>query len=83
MTSTGKAVIGDDGVVAAAAFDADRTDPDTLCVRYITVRRTDRATDSVPDSSDSFGSGLRNGASNTVQRARRLHTKLPTGPGLL
>ncbi len=39
MTSTGKAVVGDDGVVAAAAFDADRTDPDTLCVRYITVRR--------------------------------------------
>ena len=39
MTSTGKAVVGDDGVVAAAAFDADRTDPDTLCIRYITVRR--------------------------------------------
>jgi len=39
MTSTGKAVAGDDGVVAAAAFDADRTDPETLCVRYITVRR--------------------------------------------
>ena len=39
MTSTGKAVVGDDGVVAATAFDADRTDPDTLCIRYITVRR--------------------------------------------
>ncbi|WP_276271462.1 GNAT family N-acetyltransferase [Haloarcula litorea] len=39
MTSTGKAVVGDDGVVAAAAFDADRTDPDTLVVRYVTVRR--------------------------------------------
>lgn len=39
MTSTGKAVVGDDGVVAAAAFDADRTDPDTLCIRYITVRQ--------------------------------------------
>lgn len=39
MTSTGKAVVGDDGVVAAAAFDADRTDPATLCIRYITVRR--------------------------------------------
>jgi len=38
MTSTGKAVVGDDGVVAAAAFDADRTDPDTLCIRYVTVR---------------------------------------------
>ncbi|WP_254274058.1 GNAT family N-acetyltransferase [Haloarcula marina] len=41
MTSTGKAVVGDDGVVAAAAFDADRTDDATLCVRYVTVR-TDR-----------------------------------------
>ena len=39
MTSTGKAVVGDDGVVAAAAFDADRTDPETLCIRYVTVRR--------------------------------------------
>lgn len=39
MTSTGKAVVGDDGVVAAAAFDPDRTDPTTLCIRYVTVRR--------------------------------------------
>ncbi|MDS0281516.1 GNAT family N-acetyltransferase [Haloarcula onubensis] len=39
MTTTGKAVVGDDGVVAAAAFDEDRTDSDTLCVRYVTVRR--------------------------------------------
>ncbi|MFC7027765.1 GNAT family N-acetyltransferase [Halomicroarcula sp. GCM10025324] len=39
MTSTGKAVVGDDGPVAAAAFDADRTDPETLCIRYVTVRR--------------------------------------------
>ncbi|QIO22551.1 GNAT family N-acetyltransferase [Haloarcula sp. JP-L23] len=39
MTSTGKAVVGDDGVVAAAAFDADHTDADTLCIRYITVRQ--------------------------------------------
>jgi GNAT superfamily N-acetyltransferase len=39
MTATGKAVVGDDGVVAAAAFDADRTDPSTLCIRYVTVRR--------------------------------------------
>jgi predicted N-acetyltransferase YhbS len=38
MTSTGKAVVGDDGVVAAVAFDADRTDADTLCLRYVTVR---------------------------------------------
>jgi GNAT superfamily N-acetyltransferase len=42
MTSTGKAVVGDDGVVAAAAFDEDRTDADTLCVRYVTVRRDRR-----------------------------------------
>ena len=42
MTSTGKAVVGDDAVVAAAAFDADRTDPATLCIRYITVRRDRR-----------------------------------------
>jgi len=39
MTSTGKAVAADGGVVAAVAFDADRTDPETLCVRYITVRQ--------------------------------------------
>jgi len=39
MTSTGKAVVGDDEPVAAVAFDADRTDPDTLCLRYVTVRR--------------------------------------------
>jgi len=46
MTSTGKAIAGDDGVVAAAAFDEDRTDPQTLCIRYITVRR-DRQGDGV------------------------------------
>jgi GNAT superfamily N-acetyltransferase len=39
MTATGKAVAGDDGVVAAAAFDEDRTDSETLCIRYITVRQ--------------------------------------------
>jgi len=39
MTGTGKAVIGDDRPVAAAAFDTDHTDPDTLCIRYVTVRR--------------------------------------------
>lgn len=39
MTSTGKAVVGDDGPVAAVAFDADRTDESTLVVRYVTVRR--------------------------------------------
>ena len=42
MTGTGKAVVGDDGVVAAAAFDADRTDPATLVVRYVTVRQDRR-----------------------------------------
>ncbi|WP_302081018.1 GNAT family N-acetyltransferase [Salinibaculum rarum] len=55
MSTTGKAVVrtddvtksdaGDgpfaDNVLAAVAFDADRTDPDTLRCRYITVR-TDR-----------------------------------------
>jgi len=39
MTSTGKAVVGDDGVVAAVAFDADRTDEEALCLRYVTVRQ--------------------------------------------
>ena len=47
MTTTGKAVFRDpsagsdreydDDVVAAVAFDADRTDPDTLWLRYVTV----------------------------------------------
>jgi len=39
MTGTGKAVVADDGPVAAAAFDPDHTDPDTLCIRYVTVRQ--------------------------------------------
>ena len=39
MSTTGKAVARRDGeVLAAAAFDPDRTDPDTLRCRYITVR---------------------------------------------
>jgi GNAT superfamily N-acetyltransferase len=39
MSTTGKAVARDAGsVVAAAAFDADRTDADRLRLRYITVR---------------------------------------------
>ncbi|WP_324757608.1 GNAT family N-acetyltransferase [Haloarcula sp. GH36] len=41
MSSTGKAVCRDESVVGAAAFDPDRTDPGTLCIRYVTVR-TDR-----------------------------------------
>ena len=42
MSSTGKAVCRDDSVVAAAAFDPDRTDPETLCIRYVTVRKDRR-----------------------------------------
>ena len=48
MSSTGKAVVRDpreatdgewdDEIIAALAFNADRTDPDTLWFRYITVR---------------------------------------------
>ena len=39
MSSTGKAVVRDgDEIVAAAAFDADRTDEDCLRIRYVTVR---------------------------------------------
>jgi GNAT superfamily N-acetyltransferase len=43
MTSTGKAVVRDDetpdgAVVAAVAFNADRTDDSTLWLRYLTVR---------------------------------------------
>ena len=56
MSSTGKAVVRDsreategewdDDVLAALAFNADRTDPDTLWFRYITVR-ADRRGDSL------------------------------------
>ncbi|WP_255196329.1 GNAT family N-acetyltransferase [Halorarius litoreus] len=47
MTATGKAVVREgppvdgafaDDVLAAVAFNADRTDPDTLWLRYVTVR---------------------------------------------
>jgi len=40
MSSTGKAVAREsgDGVVAAVAFNEDRTDADTAWLRYITVR---------------------------------------------
>ncbi len=38
MTSTGKAVARMDGeIVAAVAFNEDRTDPDTVWLRYVTV----------------------------------------------
>lgn len=43
MSSTGKAVAReDDDVVAALAFNEDRTDPDTLWFRYVTVREDRR-----------------------------------------
>lgn len=41
MSSTGKAVAREDDdrdIVAATAFDADRTDADRLRIRYVTVR---------------------------------------------
>jgi GNAT superfamily N-acetyltransferase len=40
MTNTGKAVARDDDehLVAALAFNEDRTDPSTLWLRYVTVR---------------------------------------------
>lgn len=38
MSSTGKAVARADDVVAATAFNADRTDEDRLWIRYVTVR---------------------------------------------
>jgi GNAT superfamily N-acetyltransferase len=39
MSTTGKAVARDDGaLVGAVAFDEDRTDPDVLRLRYVTVR---------------------------------------------
>jgi GNAT superfamily N-acetyltransferase len=42
ISGTGKAVASDgDDIVAAGAFDADRTDEDCLRIRYVTVR-TDR-----------------------------------------
>jgi GNAT superfamily N-acetyltransferase len=41
MTSTGKAVAREEDVVAAVSFSEDRTDPDCLRLRYVTVR-TDR-----------------------------------------
>ncbi|MFB6309058.1 MAG: GNAT family N-acetyltransferase [Haloarculaceae archaeon] len=42
MSSTGKAVARDDGIVAAVAFNADRTDDTTLWLRYVTVRQDRR-----------------------------------------
>lgn len=69
MSSTGKAVVRDardetdgewdDGIVAAVAFNEDRTDPDTLWFRYITVRADRRG--------DGLGPRL---ATFTAERAR-------------
>ncbi|MWV39366.1 GNAT family N-acetyltransferase [Natrialba sp. INN-245] len=43
MTNTGKAVArADDEIVAAAAFNEDRTDEGTLWIRYVTVDRERR-----------------------------------------
>ena len=45
MSATGKAVVRegeDDEIVAAVAFNEDRTDADTLWLRYITVREDHR-----------------------------------------
>ncbi|MFD1563939.1 GNAT family N-acetyltransferase [Haloarchaeobius amylolyticus] len=44
MTNTGKAVArsADDEIVAAVAFNEDRTDADTLWLRYVTVDRDRR-----------------------------------------
>ena len=43
MSNTGKAVTTDSGeVIAAVAFSADRTDPSTCWLRYVTVRNDRR-----------------------------------------
>ncbi|PSP75318.1 GNAT family N-acetyltransferase [Halobacteriales archaeon QS_1_68_20] len=42
MSATGKAVCRDDEIVAAVAFSEDRTDPNALWLRYVTVRRDRR-----------------------------------------
>ncbi|MFO7926588.1 MAG: GNAT family N-acetyltransferase [Halobacteriota archaeon] len=61
MSNTGKAVIRDpkrsgtigsefdDDVLAAVAFNADRTDPGTLWLRYVTVREDRRGEGLGPD----------------------------------
>lgn len=44
MSTTGKAVLVDDeeAIVAAVAFNEDRTDPSTAWLRYVTVRQDSR-----------------------------------------
>ncbi len=54
MTTTGKAVSRDGGeIVAAVAFDEDRTEPSTLRLRYVTVAR-DRHGEGIAPSLVSF-----------------------------
>ena len=67
MTATGKAVLWnptaasdreyDDAVLAAVAFNADRTAPETLWLRYVTVRDDRRGEASGPGSVSSWSSG--------------------------
>ena len=50
MTTTGKAVAReDDSIVAAVAFNEDRTDAETLWLRYVTVARDRRGEGIGPD----------------------------------
>jgi len=43
MSNTGKAVAREDGeILGAVAFNADRTDPETAWIRYVTVREDRR-----------------------------------------
>lgn len=55
VSGTGKAVARDDGaVVGALAFDEDRTDPDVLVFRYVTVR-DDRQGEGIGSALLAFG----------------------------
>jgi len=60
MSNTGKAVARDDGsLVAAAAFNEDRTDGSTLWIRYITTRKDRRG--------DGIGPRLANFAASAAE----------------
>lgn len=55
VSGTGKAVARDDGtVVGALAFDEDRTDPEVLVFRYVTVR-DDRQGEGIGSALLAFG----------------------------